>query len=258
MESLFQSYQFESVIHLAAQAGVRHSLVAPMSYVHSNLIGFCILLECCRHHKFLKHLVYASTSSVYGMNTDLPFHEGLVTDTPMSLYAATKQANESLAQSYYHLYKIPMTGLRFFTVYGPWGRPDMALFKFTKAILENQPIEIFNQGQMVRDWTYVEDVAQAVLCAIEHIPNLSKTHKIYNIGRGSPESLAKAIEYLEEALSKKAEKIYLPLQKGDVVETQANIDKAKKELGYNPKTFLKEGIQNFVDWYRKFYKDESR
>lgn len=242
------------VIHLAAQAGVRYSLIDPYPYVHSNVSGFTVILEQCRHQPNFEHLVYASTSSVYGLNLNLPFKEDHPVNHPISLYAATKRANELMAQSYYHLYQLPVTGLRLFTVYGPWGRPDMSLFKFTKAILADETIDVYNQGQMSRDYTYIDDIVDGILAALWHVPLAfdSLEHPLYNIGNHHKESLLVFIETLEKALGKKAKKNFLPLQPGDIVETLSDIEKAKSELGYHPQTSIQQGIEKFVEWYKTY------
>ncbi len=243
------------VINLAAQAGVRYSIQDPYPYVTSNLMGFTVILERCRRQPDFKHLVYASTSSIYGTNKDLPFSEEQKTDSPISFYAATKKANELMAQSYYHLYNFPITGLRLFTVYGPWGRPDMSIFKFTKAILNNEPIDVFNNGQMARDFTYIDDIVQGTLAALEKPPvnTTNLNHPIYNLGNKSRESLLTFIEVLEKIIGKKAIKNFLPLQDGDILETQSDIRKAQNALGYNPQTPITEGITRFVEWYKSYY-----
>ncbi|MCX7338293.1 MAG: NAD-dependent epimerase/dehydratase family protein [Alphaproteobacteria bacterium] len=246
------------VVHLAGQAGVRYSLIDPYAYVQSNLLGFTVILEQCRHQSNFSHLVYASSSSVYGANQVIPFHEGQRIDLPLSFYAATKSANELMAQSCHHLYNLPVTGLRFFTVYGPWGRPDMALFKFTKAILDDQPIDVYNYGNMTRDYTYIDDIVQGVLLALQHRPAQSKHgihHPIYNLGNHKKETLLSFIAMLENALGKKAIKTMLPPQAGDVLETLSDISLAEKDLGYSPKTSMVDGISRFVDWYRSYYGD---
>ncbi len=246
------------VINLAAQAGVRYSIQDPFPYVTSNLMGFTVILEKCRRQSDFKHLVYASTSSIYGSNKELPFSESQKTDAPISFYAATKKANELMAQSYSHLYHFPITGLRLFTVYGPWGRPDMSIFKFTKAILNDEPIDVFNNGQMARDFTYIDDIVQGILAALEKpiIPKADQLHPIYNLGNKGRESLLTFIEVLEKSIGKKAIKNFLPLQDGDILETQSDIKMAEKNLGYNPKTSISEGISNFVDWYKSYYHSE--
>ncbi|MBY0282260.1 MAG: NAD-dependent epimerase/dehydratase family protein [Alphaproteobacteria bacterium] len=246
----------EKVVHLAAQAGVRYSLTDPYPYIASNLMGFTVILERCRHQPNFKHLVYASTSSIYGDNKLLPFTEDQQTDSPISLYAATKKANELMAQSYWHLYQFPITGLRLFTVYGPWGRPDMALFKFTKAILDNTPIDVYNNGDMARDYTYVDDIVNGILKALEKpsVPMKTNHHPIYNLGNKKRENLLDFIEVLEKALNKKAVKNFLPLQAGDILETFSDINKAESELGYSPLVPITEGIPKFVNWYHSYYK----
>jgi UDP-glucuronate 4-epimerase len=246
----------DAVIHLAAQAGVRYSLENPLAYAHSNLLGFSVVLEQCRQERNLRHLVYASTSSVYGGNEHLPFREDEPVNTPLSFYAATKRSNELMAESYNHLYDLPVTGLRYFTVYGPWGRPDMALFKFTHAIMNGQSIDIYNNGQMARDYTFIDDIVDGTLCALYTFPKPKVPgvfHPIYNLGRGCKQSLLYFIEKIEDALGKKALKNYLPLQAGDVEETLGCIEKANKQLGYQPKISLEEGVTHFVKWYRKHH-----
>lgn len=267
---LFKNYHFDVVVHLAAQAGVRYSLENPSSYINSNLVGFGNILEGCRSEK-IKHLVFASSSSVYGANTSLPFSENDHVDHPISLYAATKKANELMAHAYAHLYKIPCTGLRFFTVYGPWGRPDMALFKFTKNILEGKPIEVYNNGNMLRDFTYIDDIIDGLIRSIDNPakPNLAWSpenptsatslapYRLYNLGNGNPKELIVFIKSIEEQLGKKAIKKLLPIQAGDVSATHANIELANKELGYKPKVSLENGIKAFVSWYVEFYQVDS-
>ncbi len=263
---LFEAEKFDRVIHLAAQAGVRYSLINPFSYADSNLTGFLTILEGCRHNN-VKHLVYASSSSVYGLNDELPFSPHDQANHPVSLYAATKKANELMAHSYSHLYGIPTTGLRFFTVYGPWGRPDMALFKFTKAIINNQPIDIYNHGEMKRDFTYVEDIVEGVTRIADVIPTTqqdwkvstgtpadsSAPYKVYNIGNGSPVNLMDYISALEIHLGKKADKNMLPMQPGDVYTTWADTEDLFKATGYKPQTSVDEGVKQFVDWYKNYY-----
>jgi UDP-glucuronate 4-epimerase len=257
MQQFWQRYGgFSRIIHLAAQAGVRYSLQDPFPYVTSNVMGFMVILELCRHQNNLQHLVYASTSSIYGANTVLPFEETQRADHPLSLYAATKRSNELMAQSYYHLYQMPIMGLRFFTVYGPWGRPDMSAFKFTRAILRDEPIEIFNNGEMRRDYTYIDDIVQGTLQALDH-PHLSRPgqahHPLYNLGNNRSEKLMDFIVTLEKTLGKTAQKIYLPHQQGDVVETYADIKRAQTELGFTPMIPIEVGIPRFVDWYQSYY-----
>jgi UDP-glucuronate 4-epimerase len=267
MEKLFGEEGFDGVVNLAAQAGVRYSLVNPYAYVDSNLVGFMNILEGCRHGG-VKHLVYASSSSVYGANTSMPFSVHDNVDHPVSLYAASKKANELMAHTYAHLYKLPVTGLRFFTVYGPWGRPDMALFLFTKAILAGQPIDVFNYGKMRRDFTYIDDIIEGVVRTLDKTaePNpawsganpdpgtSSAPSRLYNIGNNSPVELMYLIETLEKALGKKAEKNLMPIQPGDVPETFANVDDLSRDVGFKPATPIEEGVQRFVEWYRRYYK----
>lgn len=263
---LFVREKFQRVIHLAAQAGVRYSLVNPHAYIDSNITGTLNVLEGCRHNG-IEHLVYASSSSVYGLNETMPFSTSDSVDHPVSLYAATKKSNELMAHSYSKLYNLPTTGLRFFTVYGPWGRPDMALFLFTKAILEGKPIDVFNNGEMSRDFTYVDDIVEGVLRVLDNPPEPDKKwsgvrpspasspvpYKIYNIGNSSPVRLMDFIEAIEAALGKEAQKNYLPLQKGDVPATWADTTDLEKSFGYRPATPVREGIERFVEWYRNFY-----
>lgn len=265
-EKLFTESAFDKVVHLAAQAGVRYSIENPHAYVDSNLVGFMNILEGCRHNK-IKHLVYASSSSVYGSNESTPFTVTDNVDHPVSLYAASKKANELMAHTYSHLYQLPTTGLRFFTVYGPWGRPDMALFKFTESILNGKPIEVFNYGNHHRDFTYIDDIVSGVILSLDNVaagnkdwdgknpdPSTSKAPwKIYNIGAHNPVNLLKFIETLEDALGKKAIKEMLPMQPGDVPDTYADVSALTKDTGYAPKTELATGIRQFVTWYHSFY-----
>ncbi len=267
MEALFNSVSFDCVVNLAAQAGVRYSLKNPASYVDSNLVGFGNILEGCRHSG-VKHLVYASSSSVYGLNTVMPFSVRHNVDHPISLYAASKKANELMAHTYAYLYNLPCTGLRFFTVYGPWGRPDMALFLFTRAILNNEPIKVFNNGNMQRDFTYIDDIVEGVVRVMDKIPepdpdwssdtpNPSSSrvpYKIYNIGNNQPVALMAFIEAIEKALGREAIKEFLPLQPGDVPATYADVNDLIADTGFKPATPVQEGVQNFVDWYREYYK----
>ena len=257
MENLFKQHQFEFVAHMAAQAGVRYSLENPHAYIDSNLVGFGNILEGCRHSD-VKHLVYASSSSVYGKNKKIPFSVEDNVDYPVSLYAATKKANELMAHSYSHLYNIPTTGLRFFTVYGPWGRPDMAVFIFTKAILEDKPIKVFNHGQMKRDFTYVDDVVEGVVRVIDRIPQTGEPattapYQVYNIGNNQPVELMKLIETIENSLGKKAVKEMLPMQPGDVPRTYADVDALMNDVDFRPDTPIEVGIDKFVAWYRGYY-----
>ncbi len=266
MARLFAEERFERAVNLAAQAGVRYSLTNPNAYVDSNLVGFVNVLEGCRHHG-VQHLVYASSSSVYGANTTMPFSVHDNVDHPLSLYAASKKANELMAHTYSHLYRLPTTGLRFFTVYGPWGRPDMALFLFTKAILEGRPIDVFNHGQMQRDFTYVDDIVEGVVRALDRMPEgdpswsgaepdpgTSKApYRLYNIGNHSPVELLHLIEVLEECLGQRAEKRLLPMQPGDVPATCADVDDLARDVGFSPSTPITVGIPRFVEWYRSYH-----
>jgi UDP-glucuronate 4-epimerase len=266
LETLFRDERFDKVIHLAAQAGVRYSLTNPHTYIDSNLVGFLHILEGCRHHG-VQHLTYASSSSVYGANTDMPFSVHQNVDHPVSLYAATKKANELMAHTYSHLYGLPTTGLRFFTVYGPWGRPDMALFLFTKAILEGRPIDVFNHGQMRRDFTYIDDIVEGVIRTSDHTappnaawdsdcpdPATSKApYRIYNIGNNNPVALMHLIGTLEQALGRTAVKNMLPMQLGDVPATYADVQALEQDVGFAPKTSIETGVARFVEWYRAYY-----
>jgi len=253
LPGLFEREKFDRVINLAAQAGVRYSIENPFAYVDSNLVGFVNILECCRHHG-IQHLVYASSSSVYGANEKVPFSESDRVDDPVSLYAATKKANELMASCYSKLYGIPVTGLRFFTVYGPWGRPDMAPMLFAKAIVNGEPIKVFNHGNMMRDFTYIDDIVEGVVRVLDKVPEVEKDrrHAVYNIGCSSPVRLMDFIESLERAIGKEAEKVYLPMQPGDVVQTYADIEKLEREVGYKPQVTLEEGGEVFVEWYEKY------
>lgn len=250
LKKLIDSHQITHLVHLAAQAGVRYSLINPHLYLKTNVEGFVNILEACRVHPGIK-LVYASSSSVYGLNKKVPFSIEDRTDRPASLYGATKKANELIAETYYHLYGIPSTGLRFFTVYGPWGRPDMSYFIFTKAILENRPIEIYNFGKMKRDFTYIDDIIEGSLAAIDRE---EKKCELFNLGNHRPERILYLVKLLEELLNKKAVIKLLPMQPGDVKETYANIDYSQKKLGFFPKTTLAEGMKNFVAWYLDYTK----
>tara|TARA_Y100000589_G_scaffold252777_1_gene241411 strand:+ start:2332 stop:3348 length:1017 start_codon:yes stop_codon:yes gene_type:complete len=266
LDKIFRNSQPDIVVNLAAQAGVRYSIENPSEYVQTNLVGFANILECCRIQN-VKHFVYASSSSVYGGNTKMPFSENQSVDHPVSLYAATKKSNELMAHSYSHLYNIPATGLRFFTVYGPWGRPDMALFLFTKAILRDQKIKVFNNGKMIRDFTYIDDVAESLLRIIfkpstpddsfdtnHPNPNTSwAPHRIYNIGNSNPSSLMDYIRAIENCLGIEAKKEFLPLQMGDVPSTSSNCSELESWIGFRPKTSISDGVRKFVEWYRKFY-----
>ena len=266
MAALFAEHQPERVVHLAAQAGVRYSIENPQAYVDANLVGFMNILEGCRNNQ-VKHLVYASSSSVYGANEAMPFSVQDNVDHPLSLYAASKKANELMAHTYSHLYNLPTTGLRFFTVYGPWGRPDMALFIFTKKILAGEPIDVFNHGQHKRDFTYIDDIVEGVVRTLDQVaqpsplwsgaqpdPSTSRApYRLYNIGSNNPVELARFIEIIEQCTGKKAEKNLLPMQPGDVPATYANIDGLISDVGYKPETPVEQGIERFVQWYREFY-----
>lgn len=267
MASLFQQHQFQRVIHLGAQAGVRYSIENPGAYADANLIGHLNVLEGCRHHK-IEHLLYASSSSVYGLNRKMPFSTDDSVDHPVSLYAATKKANELMSHTYSHLYQLPTTGLRFFTVYGPWGRPDMALFKFTRAMLAGEAIDVYNQGQMKRDFTYIDDIAEAIVRLQDVIPQKddnwsvetgspatsSAPYRVYNIGNSHPVTLISYIEAIEKALGITAIKNLMPMQPGDVLETSADTQALFDAIGFKPRTSVEEGVKRFVDWYRDFYK----
>ena len=266
IKTLFETNRFDYVVNLAAQAGVRYSIENPASYVDSNLVGFGNILEGCRHCE-VKHLVYASSSSVYGLNTNMPFSVRQNVDHPISLYAASKKANELMAHTYSYLYNLPTTGLRFFTVYGPWGRPDMALFLFTKAILHNEPIKVFNNGNMQRDFTYIDDIVEGVVRVMNNVPEAdpdwSSDHpnpsascvpyKLYNIGNNAPVALMEFVEAIEKALGKEAKKEYLPMQPGDVPATYADVNDLITDTGFKPSTPIEEGINNFVQWYKRYY-----
>jgi UDP-glucuronate 4-epimerase len=256
MAALFARHRFAVVIHLAAQPGVRYSIDHPEVYVDTNLEGFANVLEGCRHNE-CRHLVYASSSSVYGANTKLPFSVGDMTDSPVSLYAATKKANELMAHCYSHLYRLPVTGLRFFTIYGPWGRPDMAVFLFAKAIVEGTPIKLFNHGKMRRDFTYVGDVTRIISRLVDHIPAAAAggpPARIYNVGNQHPEELMVLVALLEQELGRTAVKDMLPMQPGDVTETFADVGDLMRDVGFKPQTALADGIRDFVAWYRGYYK----
>ena len=266
MSDLFSSHKIQKVINLAAQAGVRYSMQNPLAYINSNIVGFAHILENCRKHK-IEHLVYASTSSVYGANTKMPFSEHDSVNHPLSVYAASKKSNELMAHTYSYLYQLPTTGLRFFTVYGPWGRPDMALFKFTKAILDGETIDVFNNGKHTRDFTYIDDIVKGVIKTLDRPASINTnwngkipdpaTRKapwsIYNIGNNKPVQLMDYIDALEKALGRKAKINFLPLQPGDVPDTYANIDNLEKEFNYKPLTSVVDGIANFVEWYKSYY-----
>ncbi|MGC8853738.1 MAG: NAD-dependent epimerase [Halothiobacillaceae bacterium] len=266
MSELFTRHKPRRVIHLAAQAGVRYSLRNPHAYVDSNLVGFLNVLEGCRHHA-VEHLVFASSSSVYGLNTAMPYSVHHNVDHPISLYAATKKANELMAHSYAHLYRLPTTGLRFFTVYGPWGRPDMAYFKFTTAILEGRPIEVYNHGRMQRDFTYIDDIVEGVIRVLDRTPEPNPAwdgahpdpgsspapYRLYNIGNHSPVELSRFIAALETALGRTAEKIMLPMQPGDVPATYADVDDLMRDTGFAPRTSIEDGLARFIEWYRDYH-----
>jgi UDP-glucuronate 4-epimerase len=266
LEKVFNENKIDIVVNLAAQAGVRYSITNPDVYIQSNVVGFMNILEVCRHNN-IEHLIYASSSSVYGMNVNMPFSTNDNVDYPISLYAATKKSNELMAHTYSHLYGIPTTGLRFFTVYGPWGRPDMALFLFTDAILNNKPINVFNHGKMKRDFTYIDDIVEGVLRLLnnpsnknmlgKNINNLGMSnapYKIYNIGNNKPVELLEFIDTLEEKIGKKALKNFLPLQDGDVPMTYADVDDLIKDIGFKPQTSVNDGIERFVTWYKEYMK----
>ncbi len=266
LERAFSDFRPQRVVNLAAQAGVRYSLVNPHAYVQANLVGFVNVLEACRHGG-VEHLVYASSSSVYGANRKLPFAVEDAVDHPVSLYAASKKANELMAHTYSHLYALPTTGLRFFTVYGPWGRPDMALFVFTRKILAGEPIEVFNHGNHTRDFTYIDDIVDGVVRSLDRVPagdpdfdplapnpgSSSAPYRLYNIGNDHPVQLARYIEVIEQCLGRKAEKNLLPLQPGDVPDTHADISALKRDTGYAPSTSVEVGVRRFIDWYRAYY-----
>ncbi|HQX32772.1 MAG TPA: NAD-dependent epimerase [Dokdonella sp.] len=267
LESAFSEFKPQRVVNLAAQAGVRYSLENPHAYIDSNIVGFTNILEACRHGG-VEHLVYASSSSVYGANRKLPFSVQDPVDHPVSLYAATKKANELMAHTYSHLFALPTTGLRFFTVYGPWGRPDMALFLFTRKILAGEPIEVFNHGKHTRDFTYVDDIVEGVMRTLDRVPgpdpqfdalkpnaaSSSAPYRVYNIGNHQPVELSRYIEVIEDCLGRKAEKILLPLQPGDVPDTCADVEELARDTGYAPATSVEQGVARFVDWYRDYYR----
>ena len=267
LEAAFDTFKPQRVVNLAAQAGVRYSLENPHAYIDSNIVGFTNILEACRH-RGVEHLVYASSSSVYGANRKLPFAVEDSVDHPVSLYAATKKANELMAHTYSHLFGMPTTGLRFFTVYGPWGRPDMALFLFTKSILEGKPIDVFNHGHHTREFTFVDDIVEGVIRTLDTVPGPDPTYdplqpnpgsssapwRVYNIGNHQPVQLLRYIEVLEDCLGRKAEKRLLPMQPGDVPDTCADVEALRRDTGYHPSTPIETGIRRFVDWYREFYR----
>jgi UDP-glucuronate 4-epimerase len=266
LDAVFDAFQPQRVVNLAAQAGVRYSLENPHAYIDSNIVGFLNILEACRH-RGIEHLVYASSSSVYGANRKLPFAVEDSVDHPVSLYAASKKANELMAHTYSHLFNLPTTGLRFFTVYGPWGRPDMALFLFTRKILAGEPIDVFNHGRHTRDFTYIDDIVEGVVRTLDRVPGpdphydpLNPTpasslapYRVYNIGNHQPVELLRYIEVLEDCLGRKAEKRLLPMQPGDVPDTYADVEALSRDTGYSPSTSIETGVRHFVDWYRQFY-----
>jgi UDP-glucuronate 4-epimerase len=270
LDAIFSETAFDVIVNLAAQAGVRYSLENPQAYVNSNIVGFVNILECCRDHR-VQHLVFASSSSVYGANTKMPFSVHHNVDHPVSLYAATKKANELMAHTYSHLFDLPCTGLRFFTVYGPWGRPDMALFLFTDAIMAGRSINVFNHGRMQRDFTYIDDIVEGVVRVMGSIPdpnpnwsgnnpdpaNSYAKYQLFNIGNNSPVELSAFIETIEKALGRKADKQYLEMQAGDVPATYADIDDLMQAVGFKPRTSLAEGVEKFVEWYKSYYKQRS-
>lgn len=266
LDKVVRENKIEKVVHLAAQAGVRYSLTHPEAYLKSNWEGFLNILEVCRHNE-IKHLVYASSSSVYGLNEEMPFSENDNVDHPISLYAASKKSNELMAHTYSYLFNLPTTGLRFFTVYGPWGRPDMALFKFTKAILNDESIDVYNNGEMHRDFTYIDDIVSGIYKVVQETPSANTEwsgkepdpsssvapYKVYNIGNSSPVHLMEFIKAIEESIGKEAKKNYMPIQPGDVPETWADVSNLKNDLGYQPTTPVSEGVKRFIDWYREYY-----
>ncbi|HKK76390.1 MAG TPA: NAD-dependent epimerase [Saprospiraceae bacterium] len=269
LQALFEEYQFDAVMNLAAQPGVRYSLENPYAYIDSNVVGFLNLLEACRHHQ-TGHLVFASSSSVYGLNETIPYATQHNVDHPISLYAATKKSNELMAHTYSHLYQLPTTGLRFFTVYGPWGRPDMAIYLFTRAVFEGKTLKVFNHGKMVRDFTYVDDIVEGVVRVLDKPPkgnpdwnaerpdpsSSPAPYRIYNIGNNEPVKLMDFIEAIESAAGRKAPKEFLPIQPGDVQRTYADVGALERDFGYKPTTDVRTGVQHFVDWYRRYYKIE--
>ena len=256
VEQIFKTEAIQRVIHLGAQAGVRHSINQPFDYASSNLLGMLVILECCRHFA-IEHLVYASSSSVYGTNTKIPFSTTDGVDHPASLYAATKKSNELMAHSYSHLYDIPTTGLRFFTVYGPWGRPDMAPMLFASAISEGKPIKVFNYGKMRRDFTYIDDIVEGVVSCISNLPIVAPKAEVFNIGNSKPIDLMEFISIMEDCFGKKAEKVYMPMQDGDVRVTYADTQKLFSKVGYKPDVSIEEGLKAFANWFKWFHSKES-
>ena len=270
LEEIFKNYKIQVVVNLAAQAGVRYSIEKPLAYINSNIVGFANILENCRKYK-IEHLIYASTSSVYGANTQMPFSEHDSANHPLSVYAASKKSNELMAHAYSHLFKLPTTGLRFFTVYGPWGRPDMALFKFTKSILNEKSIDVFNNGNHTRDFTYIDDIVEGLIKTLDYPPKSNSNWnsfkpdpatskapwRIYNIGNNKPVKLMDYIDALEKALGKKAKLNFLPLQPGDVPDTFASVKNLNDEFDYKPSTSVVDGVYNFVKWYKDYYQDEK-
>ncbi len=256
LESIFQKYSPTHIVHLAAQAGVRYSLTNPDAYIQSNIVGFTNLLETIRANP-VEHLVYASSSSVYGNNNKLPFHESDQIDRPASLYAATKKANELMAYTYSHLYQIPSTGLRFFTVYGPWGRPDMSPFLFVKSIIEGSPIKVFNHGNMSRDFTYIDDIVKGIVAVLKKTPPQNELYRIFNIGNNKPITLKEYISIIEEILQKEALKDYLPMQPGDMLATYADTSLIEKIAGFKPDTSIQKGMSIFIDWYKTYYRQNT-
>lgn len=265
IEKIFNDYEFDIVINMAAQAGVRFSLENPYTYIDSNIYGFLNVLEACKIKK-IKHLIYASSSSVYGLNKKQPFSTDDIVDFPISVYAASKKSNELMAHTYSHLFNMPTTGLRFFTVYGPYGRPDMAYFKFTKSIMNEEPIDVFNNGKMKRDFTYIDDIVKGIISLLDHPPinkknnisNSESPYRVLNIGNNDPISLTRFIEIIEKECSIKAIQNNLPIQPGDVIETHADITEINKLIGFRPSTTIEEGLKKFIDWYKEFYHSDRR
>ncbi|WP_335871219.1 NAD-dependent epimerase [Bacillus sp. 2205SS5-2] len=255
MDGVFAESEFDAVVHLAAQAGVRYSIENPYAYVQSNVMGFTTMLECCKNYR-INHLLYASSSSVYGANKKIPFSTHDRVDHPVSFYAATKKANEAMASTYSHIYQLPTTGLRFFTVYGPMGRPDMAYYSFTNKMIKNEPIDLYNNGKMKRDFTYIDDVVESIYRLLIKGPSNDTPYQLYNIGNNHPIALEYFVKLIEENIGLKAEKNYLPMQPGDVEETYADIDELSQAIGYQPTTSIEKGIKSFIKWYKEYYKLE--